>query len=191
MDTINAIKKRRTIRRFKQQQVSEAQIRELINAARMAPCGGNMQRIHYLIVQTRDMVKKVFDETAWGGHVKPRRNPEWDKNAPLTFIVLVGSKNSGDIIHADAGAAIENMQLCATDLGLGCCWLGAFKKQSVKELLTLPENIEPLYLLAVGYPDEEPVMEDIEATSSTKYYLDENDRLHVPKFKVDAIIKWV
>lgn len=191
MNTIDAIKKRRTIRRFKQQQISEVQIKELINAARLASCGGNMQRIHYLVVQSQNLVKKIFDETAWAGHVKPKRNPEWGKDAPLSFIVLVGPTNAGTVIHADAGAAIENMQICATEMELGCCWLGAFKKKAVSDLLSLPENIEPLYLLAVGYPDELPVQEDIDAGESSKYYLDERDCLHVPKFTVEVLTKWM
>jgi hypothetical protein len=48
-----------------------------------------------------------------------------------------------------------------------------------------------LYLLAVGYPDESPVMENIQADAPTKYFLDKNNRLHVPKYTINAITKWI
>jgi len=191
MKTKEAIQKRRTIRRYKQEMVSEADIRELLNAARLASCGGNMQRLRYIVVQSQDLVKKVFDETAWGGAVKPNRNPVWGENAPLSFILLTGPAGTSGLIHADAGAAIANMQLCATDMGLGCCWIGAYQKEPVKEILAMPENREPVYLLAIGYPDESPVQEDIEAGGVTKYYLDDEDVLHVPKYTIDALSEWV
>ena len=191
MNIKEAIEKRRTVRRFKQEIVKDDEIRELLNAARLASCGGNMQRIRYLVIQSGEIVHKIFNETAWAGLVKPNRNPEWGKSAPLTFILLTGPANPGAVVHADAGAAIENMQLCATEKGLGCCWIGAFKKKQVNEILALPQHKEPLYLLAVGYPDESPIQEDINADASPAYYLVDNDRLHVPKYTVDALTEWV
>jgi FMN reductase [NAD(P)H] len=191
MNTKEAIEKRRTIRRFKQELVTDNEIRELLNAARLASCGGNMQRIRFKAIKNIDIVKKIFDETAWGGLVKPNRNPEWGENAPLSFILLTGPEKGGTLIHADAGAAIENMQLCATEMGIGCCWIGAFKKEPVSEIVSLPEGREALYLVAVGYPDESPVKEDIDTNGSPKYYLDDNDCLHVPKYTVDALTDWI
>jgi len=190
MNIKEAIRKRRTVRRFKQKAVSNNEIIELLNAGRLASCGGNMQRIRYIVIKSQDLVKKVFDETAWAALVKPKRNPEWGRNAPLLFVLLTASIKDGNLIHADAGAAIGNMQLCATDIGLGCCWIGAFKKKTVSKILSLPEDREALYLLAVGYPDESPIQEDIDADGSPEYYLDDNDCLHVPKYTVDALSEW-
>lgn len=191
METKTAIQQRRTIRRFKQQTVTDSEIRELINAGRLASCGGNQQQLRYLVIQNPELVEKVFHETAWGGSVKPNRNPEWGKNAPLTFILLTSPANSGNIVYADAGAAIENIQLCATDMGLGCCWIGAFKKGPVTKILQLPEDKEAVFLVAVGYPDESPVQEDIGSDDDKTYYLDDKDVLHVPKYTLDALTEWV
>ncbi len=191
MNTKEVIAKRRTIRRFKQELVSDNDIKELLNAARLASCGGNMQLLRYIVVKSQNLVKQVFEETAWGGLVNPNRNPVWGENAPLSFILLTCPANSSNLIHADAGAAIENMQLCATELGLGCCWIGAFQQDPVIKILSLPVDREPVYLLAVGYPDESPVQEDIDTGGSPKYYLDAADVLHVPKYTVDALSEWV
>ena len=191
MNIKEAIKNRRTVRQFKQDMVKDDEVRELLDAARLASCGGNMQRIRYIVIHSREIVQKVFDTTAWANLVKPKRTPVWGKNAPLMFILLTGPSNPGAIVHADAGAAIENMQLCAVEHGLGCCWIASFDKKRISEILSLPRYREPLYLLAVGYPNEEPIQEDINTDGSPEYYLDDNDRLHVPKYTVDALTKWV
>ncbi len=190
MEFSAAVQGRRTVRRFKQIQVKQSEIREMLNAARLSSSGGNIQPLRYIVIQTPELVSGIFANTAWGGLVKPRRNPEPGKTAPLTFIAVVGPRDSSNIIHADAGAAIQSMTLTAYSLGIGCCWLGAFRRENVDTLLALPEDSAVIYLLAVGYPDELPVEEDISAGMPVEYHLDDNDVLHVPKFTVDAITEW-
>jgi len=190
MEFSAVVKGRRTIRRFKQIPVPEANLRAMINAARLSPSGGNAQPLRYIVIREPKLVSAIFENTAWGGLVKPRRNPEPGKTAPLTFIAVVGPRDNSNILHADAGAAIQNMALAAYSVGVGCCWIGAFKRENVDLILNLPETSSVIYLVAVGYPDESPVQEDIDAGMSEKYYLDDNDVLHVPKFSVDAITEW-
>jgi len=190
MEFSELLKKRRSIRRFKQVQVFDKDIRYILEAARMVACGGNVQKIRYIVAQDKRLVKDIFDNTTWAGLVSPDRNPEWGKNAPLTFIILTAPKDSGSVMQANAGAAVQSMEYAAADVGLGACWIGAYKKENVERLLDLPEQEETLYLMAVGYPDEEPVQEDIDSEESMKYYLDGEDVLHVPKLKTDAITQW-
>lgn len=190
MEFAAALNGRRTIRRFKQIPVKEAEIRLMLNAARLSPCAGNMQPLRYVIIQEQKLVSMIFENTAWAGLVKPHRNPEPGITAPLTFIAVVGPRENSNILHADAGAAIQSMMLTAYSLGIGCCWLGAFKRESVDMILDLPEKSSVIYLVAVGYPAESPVQEDIDAGMSEKYYLDAADVLHVPKFSVDTIAEW-
>ncbi|MHB9140065.1 MAG: nitroreductase family protein [Victivallaceae bacterium] len=190
MEFSAVVKGRRTIRRFKQTPVQESDLRTMINAARLSPSGGNVQPLRYVVIRQPELVSMVFENTAWAGLVKPRRNPEPGKTAPLTFIAVVGPRENSNILHADAGAAIQSMMLTAYSAGIGCCWLGAFKRENVDLILNLPEKSSVIYLVAVGYPDESPVQEDIDAGMSEKYYLDDSDVLHVPKFSVDAISEW-
>ena len=190
MEFSELLKKRRSIRRFKQVQVFDKDIRYILEAARVVSCGANVQKIRYIVAQDKQLVKDIFDNTTWAGLVSPDRNPEWGKNAPLTFIILTAPKDSGNVMQANAGAAVQSMEYAAADAGLGACWIGAYKKENVEKLLDLPAQEETLYLMAVGYPDEEPVQEDIDSGESMKYYLDGEDVLHVPKFKTDAITQW-
>ena len=190
MEFCELLKKRRTVRRFKQVQVFDKDIRYMLEAARLASCGGNVQKLRYIVVQDKQLVKDIFENTAWAGLVSPKRSPEWGKNAPLTFIVVTIPRDAEGVIQANAGAAVQSMEYAAVDAGLGACWIGAYKKENVEKILELPEHEEALYLLAIGYPDEEPVQEDIDSGESMKYYLDDEDVLHVPKFKIDAITQW-
>lgn len=188
MELEQAIRSRRTIRRFQQRQVETDQLRKLIDAARMASCGGNQQPLRYMVIQEPALVGELFDTTRWAALVQPARTPEPGKTAPLTFIAVIAEAALNPM--AEAGAAIENLQLMACSIGLGCCWIGAYDHKAADRLLSLGDDRKSLFLVAVGYPGENPVSEDIGAEASPKYYLDANDVLHVPKFNVDAICEW-
>lgn len=188
MELFTALRERRTIRRYRQQPVGFDQLLELVDMARRASCGANSQKLRYVTVETPEIVRKLFELTAWGGHVTPRRSPVWGVSAPPSFIAVVAPSLSAAAVQADAGAALQTMELAAFGLGLGCCWIGALKRAEARKVLELPEELEVLYLLAVGYPDEHPVSEDIGIDEPTPYYLDESDRLHVPKIRARDLI---
>ena len=185
------ILKRRTIRFFKQQSLAKEDFNAMLEAARQASCASNKQRLRYIVVQTKELVDAILPHTAYGGLVTPRRNPEINKTAPAAFLVMLAEDTSGKHIYADAGAAVQSIQFAAWERGIGCCWLGSFKPEKVAELLNLKDPAKIIYLIAVGYPAENPVTEDIDADGNPAYYLDDNDTLHVPKFTVDAITEWM
>ena len=191
MTILEALKARRTIRLFKQASVSSDDLRDMLDAARQTSCACNGQLLRYVIVKSSDDVKNVFEQTAWAGLVKPRRTPVWGVSAPAAFIAVVGPKDANSMTYADAGAAIQSMQIAAYEKGLGCCWLGAINREKLHGLLGLQEKQEVFFLLAVGVPAEQPVSEDISDPKDVKYYLDDNNQLHVPKLTVDAISKWL
>jgi nitroreductase len=193
MELSEAIRNRRSIRRYRQRPVEDSLLCQLIDVARLAPSGGNMQQIRFVVVRTPDLVHKIFSHTGWGGHVRPRRSPEWGKTSPSAFIAVTASAENianHKTVYADAGAAIQNMLLKAVELGLGTCWIGSFKEEDVSRILGLDADTKTMYLVAVGHPGENPVQEDISAGDSTKYYLDDKDVLHVPKLKMDALTSW-
>ena len=191
MTILEALKARRTIRLFKQASVSSDDLRDMLDAARQTSCACNGQLLRYVVVKSSDDVKNVFEQTAWAGLVKPRRTPVWGVSAPAAFIAVVGPKDANSMTYADAGAAIQSMQIAAYEKGLGCCWLGAINREKLHGLLGLQEKQEVFFLLAVGVPAEQPVSEDISDPKDVKYYLDDNNQLHVPKLTVDAISKWL
>lgn len=190
-DTVFA---RRSIRRFKQIPVTKEQIQALLDAALVAPSARNGQLLRYCVVSSPEKLKEVFNNTAWAGYVHPKRIPLRDVSSPMLFIVVSAVKNEQDVsphTWADAGAAIENMLLTAVELGLGGCWIGSFNREILEKTIAEPENQRALYVVAFGVPDESPVLERIGADDSTKYYLDEQDVLHVPKYTPDAAARYL
>ena len=186
MNILDIIKTRRTIRYFKQDPISKDILINLVEAARCAPSGGNHQPLEYVIVNNPDQVTKIFPNLAWAGYVKPKRNPS-PQQQPVSYIVVLANN---EVIAAkdgavDAAASIENILLAAWSLGVGSCWLGTVNRDKVREILEIPANYRIDSVIALGYPDEQPVMED--AGESVRYYLDDNDVLHVPKRPMSAI----
>ena len=191
MDIKTAIHSRRTIRFFQQKPVADELLRELVDAARVTSCAGNQQRLRFVVARTQPLVNDILAQTAWGRHVMPRRTPVAGETGPAAFLALVTSAPARPVQHADAGAAVQSIQLAATELGLGCCWLGSVNRDKVAPLLGLDASTEILYIVAVGYPAEQPVSEDVPADADLHYYLDEENRLHVPKLELNAVSRWL
>ena len=185
MDILQTIKTRRTIRLFRQDIVTNELLTGFVEAGRCAPSGANCQPLEYVVINDARVLDEVFAQLAWAGYIKPKRTPPADFKPAAYIIVLV----NGDISSngtADAAAAIENILLAAWGQGIGSCWIGSVKRDELRKVLALPDNYSIDSVIAMGYPAEEPVMEDC-CDDSIKYYLDENDRLHVPKRPLKAI----
>ena len=102
------------------------------------------------------------------------------------FIIIVGDRNISKIFGVDPGIVMQSMLLGAVEMGLGGCMFGSINREVLKENLKVPDGYEILYVLALGKPKEEIVVED--ATESIKYYRDENSVHHVPKRKMEELI---
>ena len=143
---------RRSIRTFLPKKVEEEKMEYLLKAAFSAPSAKNIQPWHFIVIKDR----KILDEI-------PKFHP-YSKmlyEAPLAICVCgesVKDKFNGYWI-LDCSAASENILLAANSLGLGSVWLGVYPRQErineLKNLLEIPEDITPLSLLAIGYPNEE------------------------------------
>lgn len=189
MDFTELSVSRRTIRHFIQKMVPDEELHHLIDMAHYASCASNKQPLRYVVIRENGLVKKVFETTRWAGLVSPRRTPVWGVDAPLCFIALTVPSDAGNMVLADAGAAIQTLQLAAWERGLGCCWFASFDPEAVGRYLELPPSRKVLYLVAVGFPAEHPVGEKA-VDGNVTYYLDEKDVLHIPKLPVDEITVW-
>lgn len=184
------ILERRTIRLFRQEKISEDAVRKMIDAARKASCASNKQRLRYIAVQSEDLTGKILPFTAYAGLVQPKRNPVPGVTSPAAFLAVLATETPSAHLYADAGAAIQSIEFAAWEQGIGCCWLGSFNKEEVTKLLEVEAPFEIVYLVALGYPAESPCEEEVPAEGDVKYYLDEENRLHVPKYAVDAILRF-
>lgn len=188
MDVIEAIKTRRTIRFFKQDPIDENVLLDLVDAGRVAPSASNGQPLEYVIVHEKTMVNKVFEQLRWGAYVEPRRNPPAGRKPVAYIVVMINSQwELGRFGVVDAAAAIQNILLAAWNHRIGSCWLASVKREKTARILQLPEHLRIDSVIALGYPDETPIMEECKA-DSIEYYLDENDQLHVPKRRMQNII---
>ena len=182
------LKRRRTIRLFEQKAVADETLAALVDAARVASCASNKQRLRYTVVRTPELVLEVLKHTRWAGLVQPRRTPQPEESSPAAFIVITTTEDElSELLCADAGAAVQSIEFAACDAGLGCCWLGAIDRDAIEKLLGCDRIV---YLAAVGYPAETPRSVDVSAGESVAYYIDENDTLTVPKIRLEDVMKW-
>ena len=188
MGTYELIIQRRTIRRFKQEPVPEKLLSKLVNAGRLAPSGANLQPLEFIIVNDIDLVNEVFPALKWAGYIAPAGNPPEGKRPMAYVIVLINTDIKSQNGEVDAAAAIENMILVALEQGVGSCWLGAIDRDRLRAMFKIPKIYQIDSVLALGYPDESPELEDAE--DSIKYWKDEQGVLHVPKRKISDIIHY-
>ncbi len=156
MNLADAIAKRRSIRTYKKQELSQATVEKLLEAARSAPSAGNVQPWEFVIVNTQKQ-KMNISEAAFSQSSLVE--------ASIVIVVCVDGRRAaesygqrGKTLYCiqDTAAAIQNMLLTATSLGLGTCWIGAFKEAEVKKVINAPKEMRPVALIPVGYPNESP-----------------------------------
>ena len=187
MDFMELIKTRRSIRRFKQTLIGRDILVQLLEAARSAPFSANIQPLEYILIDKAPAAADLFELLEWAGYVQPARNPAPDQRPVAYIIVLANTSITKHKTGVAAASAIENILLAAWSMGIGSCWLGSVNFKKVQQIFDVPQGYLIDSVIALGYPDETPIMEDAGSTKSIKYYLDENDRLHVPKLKLADI----
>ena len=187
MGIYETIISRRTIRKFKQEKIDPEILKKIVNAGRLAPSAANLQPLEYLIINDEELKKKVFPNLAWAGYIKPEGDPGEDER-PVAYIIILADKKINPAPERDIGASVENMNLISQEEGIGCCWIGAFKAKEINNIIGVPANLSAELILAMGYPLEKPVSEDIEKGSSIKYYKDDSGTLHVPKRRLKDIL---
>ena len=154
MNFLDNAKKRYSVRSYKSQKVEQEKLDLILEAARVAPTAANLQPVRLIVVQEKEGLAKI--EQAANIY-----------NAPLAVIVCADhstawtrpfdKKQTGDI---DASILTDHMMLQASELGLGTVWVCYFKPDILSQEFNLPENLEPVNILVIGYADEEPADPD-------------------------------
>ncbi|HOQ17014.1 MAG TPA: nitroreductase family protein [Defluviitaleaceae bacterium] len=148
MSFLELAKKRYSVRSYLDKPVEKEKLLQVLEAARIAPSAVNKQPWHFIVV-TDKIIKNKIAETY------PR---DWFKTVPAVIVVCGDhskswKRNDGkDHCDIDVAIAIDHMTLAATDLGLGTCWVCAFDAKQCHKALELPENLEVVALLPIGYP---------------------------------------
>lgn len=183
---IELMKKRRTIRKFQNRAIEDADLREFINCARLAPSGANLQPLKYAVVKTRPLLDRIFECTAWAAYLKGEGTPR-EGERPVAYIAILADseiKSSG--YELDAGAAAMSIILAAEYKGVASCWIASVDRDRVQKLLSLDGKYKIISLIALGYPAERSHEEAF--AGDIKYYKDAQGDLHVPKRSLEDII---
>lgn len=150
MELDETIKKRRSIRNFINKQVPEEYVNKLIKAATHAPSACNVQGWKFIVINNQTIKEKIV---ASGGSVLI-------KKAPIGILVIYDNQTKNTEYHdhiQSASAAIQNLNLRATDLGLGTCWICHLpSKNKLRKILNIPVNYDPIAYILVGFPERKP-----------------------------------
>ena len=186
MSVYEIIQKRRTIRKFKQKKIERPMLERLVDAARIAPSAANLQPLKYIIVDSDDKLEEVFENVKWAGYIAPDGNPGENEKPVAYIIILADTEIRKTGWERDAGAAVENILLVATEEGIGSCWIGSINREEIRKKFGIAGKYQLDTIVALGYEADRPVFE--EENGSIKYYKDENGVLHVPKRKLEDVI---
>ncbi len=161
MEVMEAIKGRRSIRKYKEQDISNEDINFVLEAARWAPSWANTQCFEFIIVRNTELKKRLADTL-------PEMNPARPafSQAPVVIVACAQKQKSGyfkgtpatdkgDWLMFDTALALQNLTLAAYSRGLGTVHVGLFDAQKVREILKVPTPVEVVELLPLGIPDEE------------------------------------
>jgi nitroreductase len=178
----------RSYRRFDQSHsLTQKSLLELVELARSTPSAGNRQLLRYVICCSPEINSKIFDTLNWAASLPDWPGPE-EGERPTGYIIIVTDKESWDWGRVDLGISAQTILLGAAAKGLGGCMLGNIRKERLREILGLGENLEIWLVIAVGKPVEKVVLEDVSGEKSLTYYRTEDRVHHVPKRKLEDLV---
>lgn len=142
-----AIYSRRSIRNFiPEKKVEESKIKKLLKAAMAAPSACNIQPWDFILIDNKETIERIKNSIEKYG----------DYNTPFVLVITGNNKNIPWKDHGiiDCALAMENIMIASPTLGLGTVCIGGFNRKAIKEILEIPEDIEAIGMLYIGYPNE-------------------------------------
>lgn len=152
MDFQELISKRYSVRAYKPDPVEDAKLEKVLDAARLAPTAANRQPFQVIVVHTRGKeadLKRIYGR-------------DWFVQPPLVIGICgipsqAWTRRDGkSYVDVDVSIAMDHLILAAADQGLGTCWIGAFDPAAAREVLGLPDGVEPIAFTPLGYPADQP-----------------------------------
>lgn len=157
METLECIESRRSIRKYLDIPVEFEKLGNILNAGRLAPSAGNLQDWKFVLVTELDLRKQLAEACM---------QQYWMEVAPIHIVVcsktaeterMYGERGQKLYSVMNCSAAAQNMLLAAHDQGLGACWVSAFSEHHIRRILHIkPDDVKPVAVITIGYPDEEP-----------------------------------
>ncbi len=152
MDISTLIKERYSLRSYSDKEVEKEKLMKILEAGQYAPSAVNFQPWHFIVITDKEVHRKASEIY----------HRDWFKQAPV-YIFICGDHSASwkrkedgkDHCDIDTAIAVDHMTLQAAALGLGTCWICNFHVQQCREFFHLPDYIEPIAILSLGYPDKE------------------------------------
>lgn len=151
MEFEDLIRQRYSVRSYQSRPVEDEKLEKVLDAARLAPTAANKQPFQLMVVKTEgrnDELKRVYPA-------------DWFSQAPLVICACAVKSESWtrrdgrNYVDVDTTIAMDHLILAATNLGLGTCWIAAFDAEAAREVLEIPDDVEPLLFTPLGYPADE------------------------------------
>jgi nitroreductase len=152
VDVLDVIAQRYSVRAYKPDAVEEQKLAAVLEAARLAPTAANRQPFRIVVIRTegrREELARVYGR-------------DWFTQPPLVLAVCAVTGEAWRRMddkpydEVDATIAMDHLILAAASLGLGTCWIAAFDPAAAREVLGLPDGVEPVAFTPLGYPADEP-----------------------------------
>ena len=153
MEYSELIAKRYSVRAYKPDLVEEEKLQKVLEAARLAPSAANRQPFQIIVIHTRGREEEL--QRIYGR--------DWFVQPPL-ILCACGAPSEGWVrsfdkrryLDVDVAIVMDHLILEATNQGLGTCWIAAFNANAARQILGLPDEIEPLIFTPLGYPADNP-----------------------------------
>ncbi len=166
MEFFELIQRRYSVRAYQSKPVEDDKLQKVLEAAVLAPTAANRQPFRLIVIHTQGKEAEL----------KRLYHRDWFSQAPLVIGICaiapeawarMDGKNYAEV---DATIAMDHLILAAADLGLGTCWVAAFNPQVAREILALPNDVEPIAFTPLGYPADEPKPKRRKSLADMVYY---------------------
>lgn len=188
MEFNEIVQRNRSCRRFDEKRaITIDELTELVNMARLIPSAGNLQPLKYIIAAKPEKRTIIFQSLFWAGYLTDWPGPEPGER-PSAYIIILSDREISKAVKWDHSIAAQTILLGATSKGFSGCMIATVNKERLIKEVKIPDQYEVELVIALGYPKEKIILEEIETGSSIKYYRDPQGNHHVPKRKLTDII---
>ncbi len=182
------LKDNRSVRRFDNTyEIDNGILKELVGLTRYCASGRNAQPLKYRLVTSREECDSIFPFLSWAGYLTDWDGPEKNER-PTGYLIQCLNTDITKNCLCDDGLQLETITLGATAIGLSCCIIKSFNKKGIKDSLHIPDNLDPIYVVAIGKGIENVVLKDMTVDGDIKYWRDENKTHFVPKRPLNQLL---
>ena len=171
MEMLEVMRSRRSVRRYSEHQISDEQLKKILSAALLAPSGHSKYPCEFIVVKNRELLEKM-------SHC--RKGVAKMLEGAAAAVVVIADKDKSDTFVEDSCVAMMNMELLATSLGIGNCWIQVRNRDAeddstsenyLRGLLNFAENFACQAILSLGFPAKEPRARELDKLNFDKVHV--------------------